>query len=264
MSVLVSKRTLSRHEYVNTFIELYEFTEDKLSKIAKRKYKWICEPIASQMNDIFNLILQANNDFFMYGIKLMSVPERSELMIRKLKDLQKPLFVLWNIEKYETRKMANWVDFINKEIYYLSLLGGIPYKKESQVFILDYDAMKEADFVNVMAELHRLIYTKTISLKESLRSTKGMLLMNLADEALYRVCHSNLHVPQNKKMYENRKKDISIALDCVKQMQVPMAALFNVMNYSENTMLEMANLLDRETKLLRGVMKSDSKRFGNL
>lgn len=51
MSVLVSKRTLSRHEYVNTFLELYKFTEEKLSKIAKRKYRWIAEPIANQVNN---------------------------------------------------------------------------------------------------------------------------------------------------------------------------------------------------------------------
>lgn len=264
MSVLVSKRTLSRHEYVNTFLELYKFTEEKLSKIAKRKYRWIAEPIANQMNEIYNLITQANNDYFCYGIKLLDKPEQSKLIIGKLIDLQKPLFALWNIEDYETRKMVNWVNYINKEIMYLLRLGCISHDERLKVFILDYKAMNEAEFIRTMSKLHKIIYSKTISLKESLRSTKGVLLMNLADEAFYRVCHANLYFPINRKMYENRKEDMSIAIDCLKQMQQPLAALFNIMNYSENTMNEIAKLLDKEMTLLEAVYKSDIKRFKNL
>lgn len=264
MSVLVSKRTLSRHEYVNTFLKLYELTSDNLSKIAKRKYRWICEPIAHRMNDLYNMIMQSNNDYFEYGMKLISLQDRSRLMIDSMIELQKPLFILWNIEDYETRKMANWTDLINDEIHYLARLGGIPYNSVQRMFILDYEAINKADFLKTMSELHKMIYTKTISLKENIRSTKGTLLMNLADEAWYRVCHANLHMPQNKKMYENRKKDVSIALDCLRQMQQPMAALFNIMNYSENVMLEMATLLDTEMKLLKGLLKSDAKRFDYL
>lgn len=264
MSVLASKRTLSRHEYVNTFLELYSFTSERLDKVSKRRYKWICEPIAHKMNKIFNMIMQVNNDYFEYGIKLIDKQSMAHLIINSLIDLQKPLFAMWNIEKYETRKMVNWVNYINKEINYIARLGDIPYKDTERVFILDYNAIEEADFLKVMSELHRTIYSKSISLKESLRSTRGTLLMDLADEALYRVCHANLCFPQNKEMYERRKEDISIALDCLREMQQPMMALFHIMNYSENVMIEIVSLLDTETKLLNGLLKSDAKRFGNL
>ena len=57
MSVLASKRTLSRHEYVRTFMELYNYTVQKLSKVPKRKYKFICKPISDAMNGIYNSIM---------------------------------------------------------------------------------------------------------------------------------------------------------------------------------------------------------------
>ena len=88
--------------------------------------------------------------------------------------------------------------------------------------------------------------------------------MNLADEALYRVCHANRFVPTNKKMVENRREDLSIAYDCIRQMQQPMISIFNIMNYSENTMIEMASKLDSELRLLKGVLQSDKKRFANI
>lgn len=264
MSVLASKRTLSRHEYVNTFLKLYQFTTKRMSKIAKRKYRWLGEPIVRIMNDTYKLIMQTNNDFFEYGIKMISDKERTELLINSLLSLQKPLLALWNIDNYKTRTMVCWIEFINKEIYYISLLGGYSKKEVESMFILDYETIKNVEFINTMSKLHKMIYSKTISLNESIRRTNGTLLMNLSDEAFYRVCHANLFIPKNKKMYVERQKDISIALECLRQMQQPMASLFLLMNYSENVMKEMAYLLNREMKLLKGVMKSDAIRFSSL
>lgn len=261
MSVLKSQRTLSRHEYVHTFEKLYKYTQERISKVSKRKYNWLCMPIINNMNSIYNHVMQINNEYFCYGIKLMDRKDQANLVINELKDLQKPLLALWNIEKYETKKMAIWSDMINEEIKYLSRLGGLQEGEVKHIFILDYKAVQEADFIRVMCELHKLIYSKTISLPDMARSTNGTLLMNLADEALYRVCHANRFVPTNKKMVENRKEDLSIAYDCIRQMQQPMISIFNIMNYSENTMIEMASKLDSELRLLKGVLQSDKKRF---
>lgn len=264
MSVLKSQRTLSRHEYVHTFEKLYKYTQERISKVSKRKYNWLCMPIINNMNSIYNHVMQINNEYFCYGIKLMDRKDQANLVINELKDLQKPLLALWNIEKYETKKMAIWSDMINEEIKYISRLGGLQEGEVKHIFILDYKAAQEADFIRVMCELHKLIYSKTISLPDMARSTNGALLMNLADEALYRVCHANRFVPTNKKMVENRKEDLSIAYDCIRQMQQPMISIFNIMNYSENTMIEMASKLDSELRLLKGVLQSDKKRFANI
>lgn len=117
MSVLKSQRTLSRHEYVHTFEKLYKYTQERISKVSKRKYNWLCMPIINNMNSIYNHVMQINNEYFCYGIKLMDRKDQANLVINELKDLQKPLLALWNIEKYETKKMAIWSDMINWEAY---------------------------------------------------------------------------------------------------------------------------------------------------
>ena len=47
-------------------------------------------------------------------------------------------------------------------------------------------------------------------------------------------------------------------------MESPLMAIFNLMNYSDETMEEIAGLVTETAKLLRGIMESDEKRFSNL
>lgn len=54
------------------------------------------------------------------------------------------------------------------------------------------------------------------------------------------------------------------AMKCLKDMDAPLFGFFNLMGYSENTMLELANLLDDSQKLLQSIIKSDEKQFSAL
>ena len=47
-------------------------------------------------------------------------------------------------------------------------------------------------------------------------------------------------------------------------MEQPMFAVFNLMNYSNETMEEIARQIAEEEKLLHGLMESDKKRFSAL
>ena len=40
-------------------MKLYDYTEEKLSKMAKRKYRWLGEPVALRMNRIRDEIMQS-------------------------------------------------------------------------------------------------------------------------------------------------------------------------------------------------------------
>ena len=264
MSVLVSKRTLSRHEYVNTFMELYNYTNIKLNKVPKRKRKFLCEKLISQMNLIYNRVMEVNNEYLHHGIKLMDISDQAKYLISQLYLLQKPLVALWNIEHYKTKYMAHWADMIDKEINVIASLGHLQNKGGRHMYILDYEAINKANFIKTMSILHRFVYTKIIPVNPNFRDTKGILIIDLADEAWYRVTHANRFVPTNKKMYEQRVKDIEIAFDCLRKMQQPVNALFNYMGYSENTMLEWSRLITEEMKLLKGLQISDRKRFADL
>lgn len=263
MSVIKSKRNLSKYEYVHTFNKLFKMTVNRLSKVPKRKQPYICDPIMKEMYKAYNLIMQVYNDSFIKGIEVKNEQEQAKRMILYLCNLQKPLLVLWDIEKYETKKMVNWCNLIEEEIGYIAKLNNIELRGK-YMFIIDYKAKCDAKFLNNMSKLHRMIYTKITSLPLIVRNTNGTLLMELADEAFYRVCHANRFVPLNEKMYQNRRNDLFKALSCLRQMEQPMMSLFNIMNYSENTMTEMASMLNTETKLIKGLIKSDESRFADL
>lgn len=261
MSVLASKRDISRIEYAKYYIELYKYSVDRLNRVPKRKQKWICLPISEILNEIYEDIMTINNDVFKYGIKEKSVSQQAMTVINKLLSLQKPLITLWIIERYPFEKMAKWAVMINKEIENMARFGELCTNDYSELFIIDYQAMEEMKFLSNMAELHRFIYSKTISLPRKARDSDGSILMSLSSEALYRLIKANRNMPKDKDSYEKRKEDISIALNCLRQMQPPIFSLFLLMNYNEETMTKWADLLNTELKLLNGLITSDAKRF---
>lgn len=260
MSVIKSKRDVSRYDYAYRFIRLYEYTEEKLSKMAKRKYHWLAAPIAAKMNRMRDEIMQIFDPYYENGKTLQ---EQCLSVIKGLLSLQKPLLALWNIEGYTEKRMEKWISLIEMEIDLLADLGGFK-KRESYMFILDHEAVNRLDCFGNMSRLHKMIYTKSISLPGYCRETKGSYLMELADTALYHMARGNRKIPETKEEYENRKKDFSRAMNCIRSMEQPMFAVFNLMNYSNETMEEIAALITETGKLLKGLMDSDEERFGAL
>lgn len=241
-------------------MKLYEYSEAKLSKMAKRKYRWLAEPIVTKMNVIRDEIMQIFDAFYDDG---RSRKDKSAKAIRELLSLQKPLLALWNVERYKTDRMIKWVSMIDREINLLARYGGFRTGGR-YMYILDYEAINRLECMKSISDLHKMIYSKTISLPSVPRSTKGSFLMGMADEALYRISEGNRIYPKTKEEYEKRKKNFSRALNCLKSMESPLMAVFNLMNYSDETMEEIARLVTETAKLLRGIMESDEKRFSNL
>lgn len=260
MSVIKSKREISKYEYAYRFIKLYDHTEEKLSKMAKRKYRWLGSPISEKMNGMRDEIMQIFDQYYDGG---KSQQEQCFSVIKGLLSLQKPLLALWNVEGYTERRMQKWISLIEMEINLLADHGGIR-KRDGYMFILDYEAINRLDCMRNMSQLHKMIYTKSISLPACCRETKGSYLMQLADAALYHMARGNRKIPETNEEYENRKKDFSRAMNCIRSMEQPMFAVFNLMNYSNETMEEIAGLITETGKLLKGLMDSDEERFAAL
>ena len=260
MGVIKSKREISRYEYAYRFIKLYNFTEIKLSKMAKRKYRWLGAPIAAKMNGMRDEIMQIFDPYYESGKTLQ---EQCLSVIKGLLSLQKPLLALWNVEGYTEKRMEKWISLIEMEIDLLADLGGFE-KRKGYMFILDYEAINRLDCMKYMSKLHKMIYTKSVSLPAYCRETKGSYLMEIADTALFRLARGNRKIPETKEEYETRKNDFSRAMNCIKSMEQPMFAVFNLMNYSTETMEEIAGLITETEKLLAGLMKSDEERFAGL
>lgn len=265
MSVIKSKRNLSNIQYIMDFRNLYDYTTRQLYKIPKRKQRWLGEPIINRMNKIESLLMEMSNEYFVYGINTKNKQERAKTIIKQFMKLQKPLIALWNIERYEQDEMIRWCELINDLIRNVAASHCLPYNDEIRyMFILDYSSIKRTEFMRNMSELHRLIYTHCISMPRNFRDTKGLRLMELADNALFYLSRANIHIPKTKSQYENRRKDISTALECINEMQIPLFSVFNGLHYKNETMEQFAKMISYELKLLKGLLKSDEVRFSDI
>jgi len=264
MSVIKSKRTQSQTEYAMNFVKMYEMVCEHISKVPKRKQKYLCIPIINIINEIHSLIYRIFDRYYKYGIRANSVRMQSEIIIEKINSLQMPLLALWNIEHTDIDKMIRLIEMLNTEIRYIAVYGGIPEEDMVYMYIFDYKAVDKMEFLKTMSALHKVVYQKAIHLPAFCRNSKGSLLISSVDSALWHVCEANRNFPINQEIYQKRTEHLSTAISILKSMQVPLFSIFNLAHYNNKTMLEITTLLDTEIRLLTGLIKSDKERFSNL
>ena len=64
MSVLKSRRTLSKFEFEHTFATFYQFSAERMASVAKRRHRWICWKMEVKLNKIFNELMEINEGYF--------------------------------------------------------------------------------------------------------------------------------------------------------------------------------------------------------
>lgn len=263
MAVLRSRRRTSACEYENTLARLYEYSRRKTSAVSKRRQKWLCQEIDSIMNEVYFNIMGISTDY------IADKEERSKhsadiatTAADKLMSLQKPLIVLWNVQKFETKRMEEWASMIERECI---LLNGLAQRKEVGDFmILNWHTIGSVSFLNNMSKLHRYTHGKVVNGSKAFDNTHGRLLIKEVDDALYYLLLANKSVPKTKGQYEARRAFISKAISCLKRMNRNMLFYFNLMEYSERIMNEWSDMLAQELKMLQALQKSDKSRFANL
>lgn len=264
MSVIRSERNISKIEYENSLANLYHFSRRHTSAIPKRRKKWLGYPIDSAMNRLYFETMAiteyySNDADVRYAHKAMS----ADLCIQQLLQLEKPLMVMWNVQKYETRRMASWVELVNRVIFLFSNLCESEVG-DMRVSILDWKTINEMNFLKGMSELHRYVHGKVVHERMNYDSTIGALMTRTVDDAFYYVMKANMRIPTTKSEYENRRNLISQAISLLQSLNRTMVSYFNLMECSERVMREWSEMLIQELTLLRGVQASDKKRFGKL
>lgn len=264
MAVLRSKRKVAKTEFENTFSSLYKFSMNRTSDIPKRRKKWLCKNIDQEMNRTYRDVMEINTFYTRdKELKAKHTDNLTERSILRLSNLEKPLMVLWNVQKTKTRTMSTWVDLICREINLLNLM------RENEVSvpkmaILDWRAINEMNFLKNMSELHRYTHGKVINACSDYDDTQGALLIELVNDAFYYLMIANVRIPTTQKEYLERKSNISKSMSCLKELNRQMLFYFNLMQYSERIMLEWSEMLIQEIKMLTGLQKSDKERFGSL
>lgn len=264
MSVLRSKRQIAQTEYENTMSNLYKYSSRKTIAVPKRRQKWLCDKIDTLMNSAYSNAMEINTSFFRNNHEMNEhIQEATRASIKALRDLQQPLLVLWNVQKYEIKTMAEWLALINKEISLLYMLlqdeGDL-----TTMYILDWRKINSTAFLKNMSELHRYTHGKVANAKMCYDSTQGRLLIEHVNNAFYHTMEANRKIPTTKEEYLLRDKHLSESLSNLNKMNRSLLSYFNLMQYSENVMNEWSDMLVTEMKLIQGVKKSDKERFKGL
>ena len=264
MAVLRSKRQIAKTEFENTFARLYQYSKQRMADIPKRKQKWLCKEIYNTLNLLYREIVEINDYYHPdKAQKIKHINQVTESAIEHLYSLEKPLMVLWSVQRTETDKMGAWVELINRDIFLLNQIH--EYKgRTGGVTILDWRAINSVNFLQNMVDLHRYTHSKVANAKMEFDDTEGALLVRVIDDALYYVVQANRKIPTTRKQYEERRENISKAIMCLKEMNRHLLSYFVLMQYSERIMNEWTLLLTQELKLLYAIQRSDKKRFGNL
>ncbi len=263
MSVLRSKRTISRFEFEHTFGELYKFTAQKTSSVANRRKRWLCWKLDSQMNSLFRTIMEVNEGYFERETKQEAKEELLKVAIQDLIRLEKPLMIIWNVEKYEMRRMVAWKTLVDNSVVFINRMLREPLAID-KLHILDWRAIMSVKFMSNISELHRLIHGKIAKAPNKYDDTYSSLVIDLIDEAFYSLVKANQKIPQTAKEYTKRRDYISRAIGCLRELQRPLIFYFNIMNYSEQALRNISEKISEELKLLYAINKSDKTRFGRL
>lgn len=264
LAVLRSKRRIAQSEFENAFSELYQLSMMHTSRLPKRRQKWLCPEIDSRMNSLYRGVMHINDIYFRNKTERVGyAASAAKRYISSLNSLEKPLMIMWNVQKYETGTMVRWVSKIKQEVYLLNRMHD-DEDIECEVSVLDWYAINNANFLKNMSELHRYTHGKVANAHTAYDGTEGSLLISLVNDAFYELILANKKIPETKSEYENRRQHISNSITYLKEMNRPMLFYFNLMQYSERVMNEWSELLVNELKMLSSLQRSDKERFKTL
>jgi len=264
MSVLASQRKTSELEFFNSFITLYNISDMYTSKVPIRRQPYISVPINEILNDVAIIIGKMADDSYGYKFKDTALIPMVQDVIGKLKSLQPYLLAMWNIERFEERKMVYLAQSINHEMEVLAEMACIELDDGDKIVILDNYAIQHAEFVSTMCELQGEIFSKMISSKRSFRNTNGNLLIKLSTLALGCIADGNMKVPETPDDVEHRRECISDTINYLKQMNTPLISYFAFNHCTDRVQTELSGLLAKEIKLLQNLLKSDKKRYAHI
>ena len=265
MSVITAKRHIAKSEFEHTFSLFYADSRRLLSKVPKRRKDIICSKMIWLNNSIYNdLMIVQLYLFAKQEEKKIEKQKRIKRALEKIENLEKVIMVYSNIMALPFNKQCNWCNPLNKEIALLNgMLENDEDKSNFKIKVLDWDKINKFQVLSNMCELHRYVHGKAIRAVNTLDNGDTPLIIELIDEAFYNVMSAN-YFPKNKEEFQYRLNKIERALQCLDEIQRPMLSYFNVMKYSNRVMNEWSNLLNTEIKLLKGLQKSDKKRFRKL
>lgn len=275
--MLKNKRQLSPYEYEKKYKDIYNIFMKISDTTPKRKRYWLINPIFAFSNDIYyhvmNMIEESKLTDIVLKDKFMRKYRYVSMIVNDIKEIQKYLLSLWNIEHYKFEKMCYLANEIN--VFQTLILSSLKDKgcecisdldviESERLLVLNFDRIEQIEFLKIMSQLHKYSHEKVYHMKQTLRNDAAALIIQLVNNAFYDVIKANNILPHSRKEYLERRKYIEEAIKAMFEINRPLILCANVMMYSERTIKEWCKLICTEIKLLKGLLKSDKNRFSKL
>lgn len=239
-------------------------TEDRLRSVPARYHKFFDTRIFDPVSRAYAETILANEA---NGRTEQGRAERTALLndaVRQLCKLQAPMLGYFSVMESKEGGAQQWADAINTEF---RLLYALLKKEETPPMIITLpkkDKVKRLAFISVMLALHKYTYQKIGHAPNVCKDSISIKIAEFADAALCGVVLANRKQPATRAEAQAREANLQSAIDNLNGMQRPLLALWNVVDYSENTMDEWAGLLNEELKILEGLKKADTARYKQL
>lgn len=263
MAVHRAYRSVAWSEFERNMGILHRDLTQRLDAVPARLKKFIYPDIYNPMNRAYDALILANED----KRKGAQYKELRQQLFREavaaLQEMQKPLLSLVNLRDTSDNGAAAIRDCVNRE--YALIYGVAGWKEEPpKMMILPRDKIKQLAFLGVMSRLHKFTFQKIGHAPQGCYDSVTVRIKDFVTEALYDLVMANRQIPTNRQQAEEREAYINAALDNLNAMQRPLFALWNIMDYSEDTMDEWAGLIDEEIRILTGLKDKDRERYKSL
>ena len=295
MSVLASQRKQSKYDFVNNYVEFVKEFTPKMRKIPKRRHTLIYKPLQSSIANALDCITRIEVYLYVpktnYNIdKFITMIENA---INAIYQIHKPMLIYFNIFHIPFEQQCKVADRLSRELQMLyGLLDKAIKKKNNEkvvddmanksvhdrkypktninlqkypykMWILDWSQINSFKTAKLMCAFHRFMHSKLIRATHDLENCETPLIAKLIDVAFVYLTNANYIYPHNKDEYEQREHLLKLTKQNLKSLQIPLLSYYNIMGYSENTMIMIADKLMELINSIDALMRSDKKRFGH-
>lgn len=264
MGVLRSRRGIAYSEFERNMEILHKNLADRMHALPARYKKHLCEPLYEPMNRCLNALIIADEQ---KGSAQAAKEKRQKyfrLGMHHLMRMEKPLIAFCIIRDVSDGGMDEIEKAMNYEI--ALIYGAAGWNKEGKpvIHLYNREKFKRLAFLHKMAALHRYTFQKTAHAPNDCFDALSARIDQFATNALYAVIMANQREPKNRAEAAIRDAWLKDAIDNLNAMQRPMVGLWNIVEYSENTMDEWAGMIDEEIRILIGLREADRKRYSSL
>ncbi len=261
MAIHRSDRNTAFTEFERWMSVVYTMTSDRMRSAPARYKKFFDARIFARVSRAYTETILANEA---NAKTEQGRTRRTALLtdaVRQLCKIQAPMLGYCNVMQSSEGGAQQWADAINKE---LRLLYAVLKREDVPPMIITLpkkDKIKRLAFISVMLSLHKYTYQKIGHAPNVCKDSISVKIAEFADEALCGVVLANRKQPATKDEARERETNLQSAIDNLNAMQRPLLALWNIVDYSEDTMDEWAGLLNEELKILEGLKKADKERY---